>query len=63
MVDERLQGASWRKSTYSTGGNACVEVACLDAAVGLRDTKHREAGTVVVSRKAWSAFVTSIVVR
>jgi Domain of unknown function (DUF397) len=35
-----LSAASWRKSTYSTGGGQnCVEVAVLPGAVAIRDSK------------------------
>lgn len=48
---------AWRKSTYSESGSAqCVEVAPATGAVGVRDTKHREAGHLEVPRTAWSAF-------
>jgi hypothetical protein len=35
-----LSSASWRTSSYSSGGgNQCVEVAALTAAVAVRDSK------------------------
>lgn len=59
-----LNNAQWRKSTRS-GGNAggnCVEVGYGRElkAVGVRDTKDRDGGTLVVSPEAFAAFVTSI---
>ena len=59
MSDTRLRDATWRKSTYSGSGNACVEVANAVTAVGVRDTKNREGGALVVSRRAWTEFVRS----
>jgi hypothetical protein len=55
---------SWgepRKSSYSDGGNNCVEVAHGDRpVVGVWDTKHRDAGPIVVPAGRWAAFVRSL---
>jgi hypothetical protein len=53
--------APWRKSTKSnnTGGD-CVEVALDPAVVGVRDTKDRSGGTLVVDGSDWSAFVAGV---
>lgn len=51
----------WRKSSYSdSGSNQCVEVGVAPGAVGIRDTKNREAGRLTVSRTAWAAFVRTV---
>lgn len=51
----------WRTSTYSGGGNQCIEVAVLpDGHVAVRDTKNREAGMHLFSAAAWRAFLTTI---
>lgn len=50
----------FRKSTYSNGGQACVEVASGLGAVQVRDTANRDGGTLVVGASAWSAFLTSV---
>lgn len=51
----------WRKSSYSaSGSNQCVEVGVAPGTVGVRDTKARERGHLVVSRTAWDAFVRSV---
>lgn len=66
MTDHRrsLANAPWRTSTYTkAGGNNCVEVAPLPDIVGVRDTKNRDGGSLVVSRGAWAAFVGSITAR
>lgn len=53
--------ARWRVSSYSNGGGgACVEVAVTDAAVGVRDSKKREAGMLAVDRAAWHGFLASV---
>jgi hypothetical protein len=63
MSDRRLQDASWHKSTYSGGQNACVETAAAEAVIGVRDTKHSQAGVIVVPLKAWAAFIGSVTAR
>jgi hypothetical protein len=56
-----MQAAAWRTSSYSTGGNQCVEVAILPTGhVAVRDSKNREAGTHIFSRPAWKHFLHSI---
>ena len=50
---------NWRKSTRSSGGGNCVEVAQTDdsAFIGVRDTKDRAGGTLVFTRDEWLAFI------
>lgn len=49
--------ANWRKSSTSESGG-CVEVAYLDASIGVRDTKARGAGPVLeFSEAEWRAFL------
>lgn len=53
-----MKFTAWRKSTYSSDGNAqCVEIGVAPGAVGVRDTKNREAGHLAVSRTTWKTFV------
>ena len=53
--------ANWRTSSYSGGGNQCVEVAVLPTGeVAVRDSKNRQAGTHFFSRGAWKSFVEAI---
>lgn len=65
MTTERreLHAAAWRTSSYSGSGNNCVEVAPLPALVGVRDTKKRDDGSLIVRRSTWAAFVASIAAR
>jgi hypothetical protein len=44
---------TWRKSSYSTNGSACVEVAVSRPEVLVRDTKDRDGGTIAVSAVQW----------
>ena len=50
----------WRKSSYSGGGNNCVEVAAGAATVAVRDSKHPEGGELAFGASAWTAFTTAI---
>lgn len=55
---------AWRKSTYSGGNNPnCVEVGPGERFVGVRDTKNRDGGSLLVSRSTWAAFIGSITAR
>jgi hypothetical protein len=52
---------AWRKSSYSTSGNQCVEVAVLAAGdVAVRDSKNPSAGMHVLSRNAWHSLLEDI---
>ncbi|PZG16539.1 DUF397 domain-containing protein [Micromonospora craterilacus] len=51
---------NWRKSTRSSGGGNCVEVADSGALVGIRDTKDRAGGTLVISSDAWGGFIDAV---
>lgn len=51
---------NWRKSTKSSGGGNCVEVAHAGAAVGVRDTKNRNDGTLVFSAEGWGSFLAGL---
>ncbi|WP_018218557.1 MULTISPECIES: DUF397 domain-containing protein [Salinispora] len=56
-----LDGATWRKSTRSSGGGNgdCVEVADnLPGVVGVRDSKDPTGPALVFGPEAWQAFVT-----
>ncbi|MFC0862672.1 DUF397 domain-containing protein [Sphaerimonospora cavernae] len=52
-----LSHALWRKSSISGGSGQCLEVAITDTAVGGRDTKDPEGGTLVFNRDEWRAFL------
>lgn len=53
--------AQWRKSSRSaTGNEACVEVADLNAAVGVRDSKDPTGPALAVTREAWRTLASRI---
>ncbi|AWI31963.1 DUF397 domain-containing protein [Streptomyces sp. ICN441] len=50
--------ATWRKSSYSTGGGGeCVEVAAVPGAVLVRDSTRPEGDRVAIGAEAWAGFV------
>jgi hypothetical protein len=55
-----LARAQWRKSSYSTGGNQCVEVAAVDGAYAVRDSKNPAAGHLAFSAPDWMAFIAAV---
>jgi hypothetical protein len=52
----------WRKSSYSTGssGSNCVEVGDTGHAIALRDSKHPDGPSLLVSPTAWATFTSKI---
>ncbi|RCG26485.1 DUF397 domain-containing protein [Sphaerisporangium album] len=55
-----LQGAKWRKSTYSTHNGNCVEVAAnLPGLIAVRDSKTPTT-PVLLPPAEWSAFLTGL---
>ncbi|WP_282783413.1 DUF397 domain-containing protein [Nocardia sp. CC201C] len=55
-----LSVASWFKSTYSGGGQECVEVAFIGPAaerVGVRDSKDPTGPALLFDSFGWDAFV------
>lgn len=52
-------GATWRKASRSNGngGNNCVEVAFLEHAVAVRDSKNRTGPALIFTPAEWRAFV------
>ncbi|HKS48602.1 MAG TPA: DUF397 domain-containing protein [Amycolatopsis sp.] len=50
----------WRKSSFSGGGNDCVEVAVLAAGMGVRDSKNPDAGSLTVSVQGWRGLLATV---
>jgi hypothetical protein len=51
-----VDGATWRKATYSGNSGNCVEVADTTRAVLVRDTGDRDGAMLSVPASAWQAF-------
>jgi Domain of unknown function (DUF397) len=57
---ERLDGARWRKSSYSgANGAQCVEVASADAVL-VRDSKDPDGPRLAFGREAWELFAAKV---
>lgn len=54
MMNEAL---NFRKSSYSGGGNNCVEVADIPGASAVRDTQNRDAGHLLFPGSEWTALL------
>ncbi|RKT83952.1 protein of unknown function [Saccharopolyspora antimicrobica] len=50
----------WQKSSHSASNAHCVEVALTAGAVGVRDTKDRNGGTLMFSPEQWAAFTSRL---
>ena len=60
MTEPNWAEAAWRKSV-SSDSSACVEVARSGELVGVRDTKDRGTGPILVFNHAeWNAFLTGV---
>jgi hypothetical protein len=57
MTELDLSGAQWRKSRHSSGDGQCVEVARLDQAVAVRDSKNPNSPNLIFTHQAWGAFI------
>jgi hypothetical protein len=49
--------AVWRKSGFSSGNSACVEVAFLSDAVAVQDSEDPGGPVHVFTPREWAAFV------
>jgi len=63
MSNDELVGATWRKSSYSSGnGGDCVEVGYgFPDAVPVRDSKNPKGPVLVFLAEGWATFVTAVV--
>jgi hypothetical protein len=51
-----LSRARWRTSSYTNGGEACVEIAAADEVIAVRDSKNLDGPELRFNRAAWTAF-------
>jgi hypothetical protein len=51
------KAANWRKASYSADQTACVEVADWATGAAVRDTRHRDLGSLAFTPGEWQAFL------
>lgn len=51
-----LDGASWRKSSYSGGEGDCVEIAVLLGGLAIRDSKNPKGPALRFASNEWAHF-------
>jgi hypothetical protein len=57
-MDTGMRFDSWRKSSYSSGYDNCVEWAVDDpSAVGVRDSKNPDGPVLYLTRQQWRSFI------
>ncbi|GAA0434043.1 hypothetical protein Acor_08370 [Acrocarpospora corrugata] len=66
-MNQNSKFSNWRKSSHSSGGDNCVEVATAgnpggsDPVIGVRDSKQHGRGPVLEFTPAeWRAFVNAV---
>ncbi|WP_455362341.1 DUF397 domain-containing protein [Streptomyces sp. SYSU K21746] len=52
-----LTGADWRKSSYSSGNGACVEIAVVGGVIAMRDSKDVSRPALLFYPDEFDAFV------
>ncbi|MEV4243547.1 DUF397 domain-containing protein [Streptosporangium canum] len=61
MISPDLSGAEFRKSSYSGGGDNCVEVATnLPGVVAVRDSKDPSGPVLTFTSAVWRDFLKGI---
>ncbi len=61
-----LSNANWRKSSYSSGQEACLEVVDnipTGNVIPIRDSKNPTGPALFIRAGAWSTFIAAIKVR
>jgi len=56
-MDVDVSGAAWRKSLWSVGNGACVEVAPVNGYIVVRDTTDRSGPVIRYSAQTWRTFL------
>ncbi|KDN83833.1 DUF397 domain-containing protein [Kitasatospora cheerisanensis] len=56
-MSKATETLTWRKSSYSGGNGACVEIAVPgSASIAVRDSKDPQGPQLRFSRASWAAF-------
>ncbi|MES4905485.1 MULTISPECIES: DUF397 domain-containing protein [unclassified Streptomyces] len=59
--DSALRDAQWRRSSYSTGMNNCVETASLPPGLlAVRDSKNTAGPALLFAPEVWITFVDAL---
>jgi hypothetical protein len=53
-------GTMWQTSSFTSGGNQCVEAVRLPTAVGVRDSKNPSGPRLRLTAHAWGRLVTAL---
>jgi Domain of unknown function (DUF397) len=56
-MEHDLSRAQWLKSSHSGNTGNCVEVAILDGATVVRDSKDQDGPKILMKLGQWSAFI------
>lgn len=61
MIDERGYRKYFHKSSYSCDANGgCVEVAGVEGAFVVKDSKHANSPILVFNRHEWDCFIKGV---
>jgi hypothetical protein len=60
MIQADLSSALWCKSSYSSQNGNCVEIARLDHAIAVRDSKNPEGAKLILDSASWRHFLHSL---
>jgi len=55
-----MQHQAWRKSSYSGGGDDCVEVADVSGGTAVRDSKDPAGPVLTFPPAAWAVFTRGV---
>jgi predicted secreted Zn-dependent protease len=58
-VSERKTPSTWRKSSFSQGGD-CVEWSCSESLVCVRTSKDPEGRVLTFTHHEWRAFIAGV---
>jgi hypothetical protein len=54
------QHSTWRKSSYSASGGACVEVATTPSGVLVRDSKNPDGPVLPIANAPWRRLLVTV---